>query len=234
MDDKKEDGYGRPSSDAEVGRRIEAAIRLFPTKREAADTLGISTDQLARYIKGQVSPPLSVLMRLSAVKGVSLDWLASGSGSMLYSAPVATVEPARKKGDGGVPIYDVSLSLGRGCFNGDSHPIGQLDLPPDYLREVLHCDPASAVAVYMRGSSMSPTLADRDLAIIDTSVTTLERDDIYAFSVEEDGYIKRLQKTGSSVTVHSDNSAYSDWTISGDQLETLHLIGRVVGTIRRL
>lgn len=63
-------------------------MALFRTKREAADTLEISTDQLTRYIKGQASPPLSVLMRLSAAKGVSLDWLATGEGPMrAESAP---------------------------------------------------------------------------------------------------------------------------------------------------
>lgn len=232
MDDKNKDGCDHPTSGMEVGRRLEAAIQLFGTKKEAADTLDISTDQLTRYTKGVVSPPLAVLMRLSSAKGISLDWLATGRGSMRHGDPVATIRPAIGPVRG-VPIYDAALSLGPGATNGDAHPIGDLDLPEAYLHDVLRCKPSSAVAVYMRGDSMSPTLLDRDLAIIDTSVMTIERDDIYAFVLEGEGYIKRLQRAGGTVIVHSDNPSYSDWSIDGARLRDLRVIGRIAGSIRR-
>ena len=87
-DDFGKPGADHPSSGPEVGCRIEAAISLFKTRREAAHTLGISTDQLARYIKGESSPPLSVLIRLSHAKAISLDWLATGAGAMHAGAVV--------------------------------------------------------------------------------------------------------------------------------------------------
>lgn len=83
-------GCQHPTSAHQVGCRLNTVIGLFKSKKEAADTLEISTDQLARYIKGQVSPPLSVLIRLSAAKGISLDWLASGQGEMFGSVPLVT------------------------------------------------------------------------------------------------------------------------------------------------
>ena len=100
--EKWEDGANReaklPTSASELGSRFEAAIALFRTKKEAADTLDISTDQLTRYIKGQASPPLVLLARLTAAKGVRLDWLATGRGPMLAAEqpppPASTNSPA--------------------------------------------------------------------------------------------------------------------------------------------
>jgi len=83
MDSEGRAGCQSPSSSGEVGLRLKAAISLFQTKKEAADTLGVSTDQLARYLKEIASPPLNVLARLAQAKNVRLDWLATGVGPML-------------------------------------------------------------------------------------------------------------------------------------------------------
>lgn len=232
MDDEKEDGRDHPTSGLEVGCRLEAAVQMFNTKREAADTLGISTDQLARYTKGAVSPPLAVLMRLSAAKGISLDWLATGHGSMRHGDPVATIRPAGPQARG-VPIYDAALSLGQGRLNGDAPVVGYLDLPDAYVRDVLHAPPGKVIVAYCSGDSMAPTIKDRDLVLIDTAATTFSRDDLYAFSFKDEGYIKRLQRAGDAIVVHSDNPAYTDWSVTGSDLRELRVIGRVVGIIQR-
>lgn len=83
QDEGSQVGCNHPTSAAQTGIRFSAAIALFRTKREAADTLDVSTDQLTRYEKGTASPPLAVLTRLSSAKGISLDWLATGEGPML-------------------------------------------------------------------------------------------------------------------------------------------------------
>lgn len=183
------------------------------------------------YERGNHLPTGPVLLKLVSL-GIDTNWLLTGVGAMRFGDPVATIRPAVGPVRG-VPIYDAALSLGPGATNGDAHPIGDLDLPEAYLRDVLRCKPGSTVAVYMRGDSMSPTLLDRDLAIVDTSVTTIERDDIYAFVLEGEGYIKRLQLAGGNVIVHSDNPIYSDWSIDGVRLRELRVIGRIAGSIRR-
>ena len=213
--------------------RMNVLIDLAGGPAELARKSGLSRRVIDKYKSGESDPSRSRLVALATATGVSLGWLATGNGPMKDGEPVATIHPAGSPSRG-VPIYDAALSLGPGTTNGDTtHPIGDLDLPEAYLRDVLRCKPSSAVAVYMRGDSMSPTLLDRDLAIIDTSVTTIERDDIYAFALEGEGYIKRLQRAGGSVIVHSDNAIYSDWSVDGGRLRDLRIIGRIAGSIRR-
>lgn len=92
-DSEGQAGCQSPSPSGEVGLRLKAAINLFQTKKEAADTLGVSTDQLARYLKEIASPPLNVLARLAQAKNVRLDWLATGVGPMLQGGEPALSVP---------------------------------------------------------------------------------------------------------------------------------------------
>ena len=97
-DDGAQVGCNHPTSAVLVGRRLEAAIASFRTKREAANALDISTDQLTRYEKGVASPPLSVLTRLAHAKGISLDWLATGDGPMRAGEAVPPTAPTSSPG----------------------------------------------------------------------------------------------------------------------------------------
>jgi hypothetical protein len=86
--------YDRAEDEAQVGCRLDAIISLYPTKKYAADTAGISPDQLTRYVKGQSAPPFEVLARLASRKGVSLDWLATGQGPMYLKESAPAGMPA--------------------------------------------------------------------------------------------------------------------------------------------
>lgn len=76
----------------ELEYRISALVGLFKSRTEAAKVAGMSTDQLARYEKGG-TPSFSPLAKLAVVKGVRLEWLATGEGDM-YARGVQE-EPAQ-------------------------------------------------------------------------------------------------------------------------------------------
>lgn len=231
-EDKNELGSALPDSDDELGSRISQVLALYSDRKTASYTAGKSVDQLLAYTKGVSSPPWMVLVKLAQGVGVSLDWLATGHGSMRHGDPVATIRPAGPQARG-VPIYDAALSLGQGRLNGDAPVVGYLDLPDAYVRDVLHAPPGKVIVAYCSGDSMAPTIKDRDLVLIDTAAATFSRDDLYAFSFKDEGYIKRLQRAGDAIVVHSDNPAYTDWSVTGSDLRELRVIGRVVGIIQR-
>lgn len=62
--------------------------------------MGVSTDQLARYMRGENEPAVSKLAALSRASGFALEWLASGNGPQKpgdYASGTSTVLTA---GDG--------------------------------------------------------------------------------------------------------------------------------------
>ncbi|HEV7373035.1 helix-turn-helix domain-containing protein [Arenibaculum sp.] len=84
-----------PDADGFTGR-LNAVVRLFASRSEAAAAAGVSTDQLRRYLLGQSAASFRSMVSLAAARGVSLDWLATGCRPMY-------VEGA----EGGSPDRDV-------------------------------------------------------------------------------------------------------------------------------
>lgn len=69
-----------------VGCRISAVIDAYPSKAAAARAAGVTAEQLSRYVKGINRAPFDTLVKLCAPMGVSLDWVATGSGRMAVSS----------------------------------------------------------------------------------------------------------------------------------------------------
>lgn len=79
-----------PSSTSELGTRITAVADLYKDRKSAAIAGGISTDQLARYMRGENQPTFLVAAKMALPVRVSLDWLATGEGEM-RKQPVSPV-----------------------------------------------------------------------------------------------------------------------------------------------
>ncbi len=78
------------------------------------------------------------------------------------------------------------------------------------------------------GDSMKPLFNPGDPLLVDTSINTVEHDAIYFFRVEDEGFIKRLQRVpGEGLRVISANRNNCDtWTIKKDM--DFHVLGRVL------
>ncbi|KDC59282.1 peptidase S24-like protein [Bordetella bronchiseptica MBORD595] len=77
------------------------------------------------------------------------------------------------------------------------------------------------------GDSMKPLFNPGDPLIIDASVKTVEFDAVYFFRVDNQGFIKRLQRVpGQGLLAISENRAYRDWVI--DSTMSFEVFGRVL------
>lgn len=77
------------------------------------------------------------------------------------------------------------------------------------------------------GDSMKGMFNSGDPLVIDRGVTQVEGDAVYFFRVENEGFIKRLQRVpGRGLLVLSENKKYETWTI--DKTMDFQVFGRVV------
>lgn len=77
------------------------------------------------------------------------------------------------------------------------------------------------------GDSMQPLYNPGDPLLIDCGIRSVDADGIYFFRVDNEGFVKRLQRVpGQGILVISDNSRYRDWTITNDM--DFEVFGRVV------
>lgn len=106
---------------------------------------------------------------------------------------------------------------------------------PDWARKTLDINPKNLVLISATGDSMEPTLREGDLLLVNTGVTRVIDDGIYAIRVNDTLMVKRIQRLASGeLIIKSDNPAYKEQMISNAQAEDLRIIGRLVWIGRKV
>lgn len=203
-----------------IGERIRTLIELYDSQSEAAEVAGRSTDSIYNWITGATMPPFDVLAELATKKKVSLEWLASGVGSMTGDA------------DGGfsfIPQYEIRAGAGAGQLIESENVKGFLAFREDWIRHKLRRNPASLVVVEAFGDSMHPTITDGDIMLVDTSEERVRGPAIYFVRAGNEAIVKRIQlNMDGSLVLKSDNPAYEAWTVSGADASDFKVLGKVV------
>lgn len=222
------------------------------SQRELGSILGVSQGYIGDIEAGRSEPSRSFLQKLSERYGISADWLLNGHGTQLH-APIPSFA-ARKYGrieppDYGKPAhgdfayddeeyvmierFDLSVSAGNGLVPVEGAAKERLAFSRSWLlRNAINAD--LAVLVKVKGDSMAPTIADGATVLIHVVENVVKHEGVYAFTRDGACYVKRLIPAGISeagrptvIVILSDNPAYPPESLSGHQLNELHVIGRV-------
>lgn len=128
--------------------------------------------------------------------------------------------------------WDISYGMGGGTFldlpvTGDRHKFSR-----SWLRQFTHAPPSQIFLAVGTGDSMTPTILDADIVVIDTSQREVRMvDRIWAAAYGQTGIIKRLRPMpDGSVKIMSDNSNVSPETAYDGEL---NVVGRVVAIVRK-
>lgn len=203
----------------EFVERLKKICAMVGNASALAKKAGISNSGLSRYLAGG-DPSRKVLVSLALAAGVNLNWLATGEG------------PVEKSGEAARPGSLTMLPF-----------LGALESPNDEvipgrkknLTSQAFCrywlgshglDSKALAAMHIRGDSMSPTIRDEDLVLIDVTTKDIQDDKIY---VIQDGHgllVRRLQlEPGGQVRALCDNPTHREFAVSRGALE---IVGRVV------
>lgn len=133
------------------------------------------------------------------------------------------------------PYYDVEASAGGGALVGEENLHGHLAFRAEWVRE-MGLDMARCAALSVRGDSMEPTLADGDTILVDLSQRD-GADGIFCLRVGDTLLVKRVQhRLDGSLSVISDNPAYSPELLHPGEQSAFEVLGAVVWagkTLRR-
>ncbi|QPJ61660.1 MAG: helix-turn-helix transcriptional regulator [Candidatus Nitronauta litoralis] len=195
---------------------------------QLAEALGIHPSSVHGAKKRDMFPAKWAFV-IGEKYGISPEWIITGKD------PQNAIEEGvenYKLGESSefirVPRYDVSVSAGHGSVIHSEQIVDYLSFKRDWVasREL---NPKSLVLVKVDGDSMTPTLLDGDLILVNRGVQEYRSDGLYVLNFDGNLQVKRIQKmpTGDLI-IQGDNPAYKAFTAVGDQVELLTIIGRVV------
>ena len=215
---------------SDIRQRLRHLVDRFGSVAELSRAVGVSDNAVYKWLSGRGQPTVSNLVALAQVAHVSVEWLATGH------------EPGGAKRSNGratnpddyvfVPRYDVRITTGRGNPIRSEQVVDYLAFKNDWVRTRLNTDPRNLLLIEAVGDSMTPTLEDSDLLLVDLGEPRFKHDGVYVIRRNSDLAVKRLQRRpDGKLLIMSDNPAYTPVVVPA---EGVRIIGRVIWAAGRL
>ncbi|WP_103035749.1 XRE family transcriptional regulator [Castellaniella caeni] len=222
-----------------LSQRLKEVLAGYPrgTQKDMADVVGVSTSAVSQWVKGDTKSLSSEnLLKVAKFLNVTPEWLLDGKGSPLPKDPTredAPPPPTTKNGEIKINRFDTGGAMGSGLELPDQPGvIESVRVSREWLQKNVraHTAASNLRIVTGFGDSMQPLFNSGDPLIVDCGVKVVEFDAIYFFRVDNQGFVKRLQRVptldGLTIKVISENARYDPWPIvSGMDFE---VFGRVL------
>lgn len=190
-----------------------------------ARQIEVSPQTLSAWMSGRNRPGVDEAIRICEALHVSPSWLLTGTEN----------SPQQSLGSDDfvcIPLLDVQASCGNGSVVSGVCLCDLIRVNRPWIAR--HCGVVNQRAlnlITIFGDSMMPTLRDGDIVVVDTSAKVISTDAMYAFNLDDDLFVKRIQRVGRGLRVISDNAIYPAYTLSADELDHGFIVhGRVVTT----
>ena len=234
IDDENDRVPSGNSVDNEGAKRLQEAVYIGGGPTEVARRSGIPLGTLRNYLRGR-DMKRAALVSLASATGVTLEWLAAGSGPVTTAPerdgeeePVTRADLA-PPGFVAIPRYNVEASAGGGALVNHPQIVEYFAFDERYLRMHLRRRPEHLLLIDVVGDSMQPTLRDGDIVTVDISPDqTLEHSKLYVLRVGDNLLVKRVEQRLNSIVLHSDNPRYEPETIARTDIDQLHILGQVI------
>ena len=204
-------------------RIMQRLLALGMSQAELADRIGVSRQNVNAWIKGRSSPGnKEVLSRLSEVLQCSVSFLLYGEKTDIDPDGETDAEIIYIN----IPVFDVKASCGTGVENFDAQMVRLIKVALPWLRAHVRTGSLNHLNVITAsGDSMTPTISDGDLLLIDTSEQTIRSDRVYCLVVDGEIFLKRVQRIPGGFRLLSDNARYPPVDIVGEAANRVIVCG---------
>jgi phage repressor protein C with HTH and peptisase S24 domain len=195
-------------------QRLQQAAGVS-SQSELANLLKLNRSAISRA-KKRGTIPQAWLTKLSQSLGLDPAWLREGVERDEEFLPV--------------PRVRAKLDAGGGSYVVDSQVEEEIAFRHSWLRR--KGTPREMVIMEITGDSMEPLIREGDTVLVDQAQKEIYAGGIYAVGVQDTIMVKRLERQPHGLVLVSANPNYSPVHLQGDEIETVRIIGRVIGMWR--
>lgn len=197
-----------------------------------ARSVGVTQGTIAHLVSGRTTNSVH-LPQIARALETTVEYLSGvtddpNTGALPTPTPALLAEQLDL-----IQVPEIDLKFGFGATDLEV-PVTRVarHFSRAFIRQYTHASPDQLYFAHGTGDSMMPTLMDSDLLLIDASERDLRvADKIWAVAYCGAGMIKRLRPTRDGVRILSDNPNVPDDTAYDGEL---HILGRVVGIVRKM
>lgn len=194
------------------------------SQMELASSLQIHRSAITQARKKDAIPD-KWLLQLYKNFGLNPEWLELGVG------PIFLREDANENEEFvTIPKVKARLCAGGGSFETAVEIEEYYSFRRDWLKSKGLAD--EMVLMDVVGNSMEPELKDGDTVLINESQKTILAGAVYAVGVDDTIMVKRLEKLPNKLVLQSDNKNYDPIYLSGEEINSVVVIGKVIWVCR--
>ncbi|WP_413190821.1 XRE family transcriptional regulator [Psychrobacter sp. AT9] len=218
----------------EIGERLRIAREdCMYSRQKAANYADVGTTTLQQWETGSREASIETIGKLAREYGVTPQYLIFGdeNDSKVGSSKANyTVDKPDDEYDY-IPAYDVEVSAGNGavCL-GEATATKHLAFRKQWLN-ARGLNAKSLAALFTKGDSMTPTIPESAVVVINRDHTTPLDGKVYVIRIEDRHYVKRIQwLIGGGLRLISDNKFYDPLDITKADMEAtnIEVCGQVI------
>lgn len=234
-----------------IQRMLE--VTDFTREIDLAKFLKIGKSSISNW-KSNNKVPANHILHIAVICGVNPVWLKTGKGNKYAESSIRNPKDLEQYDEPEnidlasklvssepddehqlrINLYDYELAAGNGIINLE-YPdvISSIWFTQDGLQKVVGRRSTEGIRMFtVPTDSMEPTISAKDIVFIDIRVTSYIGEGIYAFRLNGEDYIKRLQRLPTGIIrALSDNPMYPPFDITEDLFYEAEIIGKFIRVV---
>jgi phage repressor protein C with HTH and peptisase S24 domain len=203
---------------------LEIELGSKPQDKQIAYALGLSPQQYANQ-KHRNSIPYAEIGAFCQKYQITMNWILYGSSSEKMIENEEKIYKARL-------INKINISGGGGAYDDEEISDSYIYLNESSVKSLGIQNMKNIDAIKVVGDSMSPTIEDGELVLIDRNDKIYQESSVFAINTYEGLFAKRLAvNSQGDMDLISDNKSYTAITMPIDEV---YIIGKIIGVLEKL
>jgi phage repressor protein C with HTH and peptisase S24 domain len=221
-----------------INERLKILIKVLKLSlKEFSEKTEVPYQSLQNYLRGERTPTIENLIKLSSHLNINLNWLLTGEGEMFIDEKKSGIPETGlidvKYNTVKLNYYpNISVSAGYGIQNEDES-FSIFEVPRQFLIAIGIKVFKNLDLISVVGDSMEPFISNGEIIIVERTQEARNGDIVIA-NINGEVYVKKLQKDPFKryIKLISTNPAYLDIELKDEELDCLRIIGVVRAKIR--